>query len=315
MNKRNSTFTPASAGIDGARLRASAIATAGGFQQALDNGTLPRQVSLSVSEALVLGLLKQGTRKYLAIFGHGSTDLGEILRIYTDAGVTQTYNFRNEVEMAHAATALSWQYGEVPALVTSIGPGALQAMAGSLAAASNGVGVWHVYGDETTLGEGYNMQQIPKAEQALYPRMTALMGESFFLHTPHALREALRRGGQRVFADTKAGPFYLHLPINVQPVVEAFNLDSLPSRPSFEPLVPEISASLDKAVDLIAKTDRVVIKAGGGCRGFDEEIRLLARAAGAPVVLSPGSTGVESWRLIRRAQKGRRRSSYDSHFS
>ena len=32
-----------------------------------------------------------------------------------------------------AATALRWQYGETPAVVTSIGPGAMQALAGSLA--------------------------------------------------------------------------------------------------------------------------------------------------------------------------------------
>lgn len=292
MNKQDVKITAALSGAEGTRARAEAIAAADGFDAALADGTLPKLAELSLSEALVLGLLKQGTRKYLAIFGHGSTDLGEVLRIYTGAGVTQTYNFRNEVEMAHAATALSWHYGEVPALVTSIGPGALQAMAGSLAAASNGVGVWHVYGDETTLGEGYNMQQIPKAEQALYPRMTALMGESYMLWQPQALRDALRRGGQKVFAPAKAGPFYLHLPINVQPEVAEFNLASFPARPEFEPLAPEGQGAITRAAELIARTDRVVLKAGGGCRGFDAEIRALARAAGASVVLSPGSTGV-----------------------
>ena len=126
---------------------------------------LPRQLELSLCEALVLGLLKQGISKYLTIFGHGSTDLGEVLRTYTEAGVTQVYNFRNKVEMAHAGTALAWAWKEPCAVVTSIGPGALQAMAGSLAAACNGVGLYHLYGDETTWGEGYNMQQIPKPQQ------------------------------------------------------------------------------------------------------------------------------------------------------
>ena len=41
-------------------------------------------------------------------------------------------------------------------------------MAGSLAAASNGVGVYHIYGDETTRGEGYNMQQVPKPDQGIF---------------------------------------------------------------------------------------------------------------------------------------------------
>ncbi len=168
------------------RARARAIAKAGGLEQALAAG-LPKLVECSLSEALVLGLLKQGVRKYFAIFGHGSTDLGNVLRVYEEEGVTRTINCRNEVEMAHAATALRWQYGELSAVVTSIGPGAMQAFAGSLAAASNGVGVYHIYGDETTFGEGYNMQQVPKEEQGLFGRMTAVMGQSYVLHTPEGL--------------------------------------------------------------------------------------------------------------------------------
>ena len=146
------------------RARAAAIKKAGGLDRALRGGDLDSLLDVTLSEALVLAFLKQGVRKYLAIFGHGSTDLGEVLRVYEEEAVTRIFNCRNEVAMAHAATALSWQYGEVAAVVTSIGPGALQAMAGSLAAASNGVGVYHIYGDETTHGEGYNMQQIPKEQ-------------------------------------------------------------------------------------------------------------------------------------------------------
>ena len=66
----------------------------------------------------------------------------------------------------------------------------MQAFAGSLAAASNGVGVYHIYGDETTFGEGYNMQQVPKEEQGLFGRMTAVIGQSYVLHTPEGLRDA-----------------------------------------------------------------------------------------------------------------------------
>ena len=125
--------------------RARALAHAGGIRAALATGAVPKLVETTLSEALVLGLLKQGVRKYFAIFGHGSTDLGNVLRIYEEEGVTRTLNCRNEVEMAHAATALRWQYGDLCAVVTSIGPGAMQAFAGSLAAASNGVGVYHIY--------------------------------------------------------------------------------------------------------------------------------------------------------------------------
>jgi len=273
------------------RERARAVAKAGGIEQALAKG-LPKLIECSLSEALVLGLLKQGVRKYFAIFGHGSTDLGNVLRIYEEEGVTRTINCRNEVEMAHAATALRWQYGEVSAVVTSIGPGAMQAFAGSLAAASNGVGVYHIYGDETTFGEGYNMQQVPKEEQGLFGRMTAVMGQSYVLHTPEGVRDALRRGALCVNHPYRAGPFYLLLPLNAQPAKLTVNLAALPVKPELPKLAPADDKAIEQAAAMIAKASKVTIKAGGGTRGHDTAVRRLAEAAGAPVVLSPGSTGV-----------------------
>ena len=274
------------------RARARAVAEAGGVEQALAKGALPKLVDATLSEALVLGLLKQGVAKYFAVFGHGSTDLGEVLRVYEEEGVTRTVNCRNEVEMAHAATALRWQYGEVSAVVTSIGPGALQAFAGSLAAASNGVGVYHIYGDETTFGEGYNMQQVPKEEQSLFGRLTAVLGQSYVLHTPEALRDALRRGANCVHHPYRAGPFFLLLPLNTQPARVTLNLAALPARPDVPKLAPADDAALDRAAAMIAGAAKVAIKAGGGTRGHDAVVRCLAEAAGAAVVLSPGSTGV-----------------------
>src|SRR4030095_4413462 len=273
------------------RSRARAVAKAGSVEAALANG-LPKLTECTLSEALVLGLLKQGVRKYFAIFGHGSTDLGNVLRIYEEEGATRTINCRNEVEMAHAATALRWQYGELSAVVTSIGPGAMQAFAGSLASASNGVGVYHIYGDETTFGEGYNMQQVPKEEQGLFARMTAIVGQSYALHTPEALRDALRRGSLCVNHPYRAGPFYLLLPLNTQPARMTVNLAALPARPELPKLAPADDATIERAAAMIAKATKVAIKAGGGTRGQDAAIRKLAETAGAAVILSPGSTGV-----------------------
>jgi 3D-(3,5/4)-trihydroxycyclohexane-1,2-dione acylhydrolase (decyclizing) len=289
MHERERAETALSGQMRG---RARLIAAAGGLTQALETGGVPAILEVSLSEALLLGLLKQGVRKYFAIFGHGSTDLGEAMRVYEEEGLIRSINCRNEVEMAHAATALAWAYGETPAVVTSIGPGALQAMAGSLAAASNGVGVYHIYGDETTRGEGYNMQQIPKPEQGLFGRITALMGQSYVLHTPGALRDALRRGTACVHHPYKAGPFYLLLPLNTQPEMTEVNLATLPKRQKIAAMMPAGEDELEDAVSLITNCDRIAIKAGGGTRGAERAVRELAEAIGAAVVLSPGSTGV-----------------------
>ncbi len=274
------------------RDRARAVREAGGFGPALAEGRLPARARLTLSEGLVLGLLNQGVRTYFAIFGHGSTDLGNVLRIYTEEEVVTVINCRNEVAMAHAATAHAWQYGETPAVVTSIGPGALQAMAGSLAAASNGVGVYHIYGDETTWGEGYNMQQVPKEEQGIFGRMTALMGQSYTLHTPEALRDCLRRGTNCVHHPYRAGPFFVMLPINTQPKETEFNLATLPGRLAVPATAPADEEAYREAAALTARHGRIIIKAGGGTRRHAAAVRALAERLGAPVVLSPGSTGV-----------------------
>lgn len=274
------------------RARARAITKAGGLEKAIETGALPHSFEASLSEGIVLGLLKQGVSKYLVIFGHGSTDLGEVLRVYEDEGVTRTFNFRNEISMAHAGTALSWQYGEVPAVVTSIGPGGLQAMAGSLAAASNGVGVYHIYGDETTYGEGYNMQQIPKPEQGLYGRLTATIGESYVMHTPEALRDMLRRGTACVHHNTKAAPFYMLLPLNTQPQTFKLNLKTLPERLSVPSIAPAEESVYEQAAKTIRASKKIVIKAGGGARNGAKAVLQLTEKIGATVALSPGSTGV-----------------------
>lgn len=272
--------------------RADLVAQLGGIDTSEKVEHFPDRLTVSCSEAVLLGLLRQGVRKYLVIFGHGSTDLGEVLRIYESAGAVEVFNFRNEVEMAHTATALAWAFGETPAVITSIGPGGLQAMAGSLTAASNGVGVYHIYGDETTRGEGYNMQQIPKPQQGLYGQLTSVMGQSYVLHTPQAIRDCMRRGTQTVHHPYKAAPYYLLFPINTQPsVVTDLNLKALPDRLRASPtLVAE--EDVIAAKEILLSSDKLLIKVGGGGRAFGKQIQTLAERVGAVVTLSPGALGV-----------------------
>lgn len=276
----------------GIKERAHIIARMGGLDAAISSGALPETVEVSTSESLVLGLLRQGVRKFLGVLGHGNTDIGETIRVYHEAGALRFVQCRNEIAMAHAATALAWIYGETPAVLTSIGPGALQAMAGSLAAASNGIGVYHIYGDETTHGEGPNMQQIPSRRQSQFSRLLDAMGDGYTLHTPEALREALRRGTETVHRPYFAAPFYLALPINVQAKRRKLRLESLPRRLQARRVAPVDIDPYDDACRLIEQHRRIVIKAGGGTRRCALAVAELSEAADGVVVLSPSSVGV-----------------------
>jgi 3D-(3,5/4)-trihydroxycyclohexane-1,2-dione acylhydrolase (decyclizing) len=278
----------------GCEERATAIAAAAGLAPARASGALPARADISVAEAVVLGLLGLGVRTYICVLGHGTTAFADALRTYEKHGVVRTMAVRHEAEAAHAAAALRWVTGEKAAVVTSIGPGALQALAASLAAASDGIGVWHIYGDETTEDEGPNMQQIPRPEQGLFLRLCSTMGGAYSLHTPAALPTALRRGADVVDHPYRAGPFFLLLPINVQPAVMAgFNLDELPVG---APPVLGAAAGLDGAYEhtarLLLAAERVVVKVGGGARHAGAQIDHLLDLVDGVAVTSPLVSGV-----------------------
>jgi len=252
--------------------------------------SLPACLGLSLSEALVLGLLRQEVKTFFTVFGHGSTELGEVLRVYQEAGLVKVYGVRSEIEASHAATALRWVTGEKAAVVTSIGPGALQALAASLAPASDCIGVWYLFGDETTQDEGFNMQQVPKHEQELFLQLAATMNRAYSLHTPLALSTALQRGAATVDHPYRAGPFYLLMPMNIQAAwLPDFNLDELPeARPVS---LGAAEGDYAQAVQWIREAQRAVVKVGGGGRTASSELIALLEHSGGVLVHTPIASG------------------------
>jgi 3D-(3,5/4)-trihydroxycyclohexane-1,2-dione acylhydrolase (decyclizing) len=269
--------------IDLARQRAEHTA-------AIQKDRLPHRLDLTLSEALVLGLLKQGVKTYFAVFGHGSTEVGEVLRIYQEAGLVKVYGLRSEIEASHAAAALRWVTGEKAAVVTSIGPGALQALAASLVPASDGIGVWYIFGDETTEDEGFNMQQIPRHAEGLFLQLASIMSNAYSLHTPLALPTALQRGAATVDHPYHSGPFYLLLPMNTQAAwLPGFNLDELP-----ETLMLSLGAAdadYAQAARWIQAAERPMVKVGGGGRMAGKELVKFLERSSSVLVHTPIATG------------------------
>ncbi len=276
---------------DSRLLRAKSIAESDSLDCAVNEGRIARRLNITLSEAVVLGLLKQNVHYFYAVFGHGSIDLAEVLRFYQQAGLVKVLNVRNEIEASHAAAALRWVTGQKAAVITSIGPGALQALAASLVPASDGIGVWYIFGDETTEDEGFNMQQIPRNEQGLFLRLCAVMGQSYALHTPLAVSAALHRGQAVVDHPFRPGPFYLLLPMNIQPkVIEQFNLDELPAENKIS--LGVAGGDYKTAADWLIQSPRVVVRVGGGAVAAGEALIDLLKLSDGVAVLSPLISGV-----------------------
>ena len=270
--------------------RAALLARTGSLEAALGRGLLPQRVALTLSEALVLGLLRQEVRTFFCVLGHGSTEVGEVLRVYQAAGLVKVFGLRSEIEASHAASALRWVTGEKAAVVTSIGPGALQALAAALVPASDGLGVWYLFGDETTQDEGFNMQQVPKHEQGLFLQLAATLGRAYSLHTPLALPTALRRGQATVDHPTRPGPFFLLLPMNTQPAwIPDFNLEELPA--GSPPPTAAAEGEYAQAAEWIHSAGRVLVKVGGGGRNAGPELTELLERSGGVLVHTPIASG------------------------
>jgi 3D-(3,5/4)-trihydroxycyclohexane-1,2-dione acylhydrolase (decyclizing) len=290
------------------------LAQHGTIAAAVEAGAMEKLQDLTLSEALVLGLHNQGVRKYVGILGHGTTDIGEVLRVYEAAGLVRMWNVRHETAAAHAATALKMQTGETAAVITSIGPGAMHAYAGSLCAASNGVGVYHIYGDETTHDEGFNMQQVAKDEQGLFLRMCAVMGNAYALGEPWSVFAALRRGAIHV-ARPWSGPFFLLAPMNIQPVVmTGCNLLELPAAARTPRVVCDDAAVYAEATALARAARRVCIKVGRGARGCGREVVELAGLLDAGIVGGADCAGIVPYSEPRYMSVGGSKGSISGNF-
>jgi len=317
MLKSKTSFSEKRAKLENDRIkRAGTIANSGGLVAARASGSLSQYIDVSVSEALVLGLLLQGVNTFVSVLGHGSTDIGEVLRIYHQFGLVRVFGVRSEIEASHAATALRWVTGEKAAVVTSIGPGALQALAGSLVPANDGLGVWYLLGDETTEDEGPNMQQIPRNKQALFLKLFSQMGETYSLHTPLALPSALRRGLNTVDHPHRGGPFFMLLPMNVQAkMMQQFNMDELP-----QGVPPRFGAASDfgtyaQAADAILKAKKVLVRLGGGSRDAGSEVLEFLELTDAVAITAPVALGVIPDRHPRNMTIGGSKGSLSGNFA
>ena len=80
--------------------RAQQIASAGGIGVLGPPHRLPRYPRRSS-----WGFGCKASGPFFCVFGHGSTEIGEVLRIYQDAGLVRVCGVRSEIEASHAAAA------------------------------------------------------------------------------------------------------------------------------------------------------------------------------------------------------------------
>ena len=239
------------------------------------------------SEILVKALRNEGVTKIFGISGHGVAAFLEAVRRESGIDFIST---RHEENAAHMADGWARTTGQVGVCVSTVGPGAINQVAGISEAFADSIPVVAITANVQSfftypsVGFFEDMDSL-----ALYRPVTKW---NAVVHQRGRLVELV----QRAFREARVGrpgPVHLDIPLDVL-CEEGDDADLLPpeayrafARPKGEP------ASVEKAVKLLQRAERPLLVAGGGvvASGAADEFRSLARALGAPSTTTPMGAG------------------------
>ncbi len=238
----------------------------------------------------------------LGIFGHGNVaGLGEALEAAQDR--IRYIQARNEQGMVHTAVAFAKRSRRLRAFActTSIGPGATNLVTGAATATVNRLPVLLLPGDIFASRRVTPvLQQLERPESQDVSVNDCLRPVSRYwdrMNRPEQLISALPAAMRVLTSPTETGAVTLALPQDVQ--AEAFDFPTT----LFEPRVHRIPrarpdrAALQRAADLISRSQRPLIVAGGGVIYSDASDALAAFATrfGIPVVETQAGKGSLAW--------------------
>ena len=238
----------------------------------------------------------------LGIFGHGNiAGLGEALEAAQDR--IRYIQARNEQGMVHTAVAFAKRSRRLRAFActTSIGPGATNLVTGAATATVNRLPVLLLPGDIfASRRVAPVLQQLERPESQDVSVNDCLRPVSRYwdrINRPEQLISALPAAMRVLTSPTETGAVTLALPQDVQ--AEAYDFPTN----LFEPRVHRIprarpdDAALQRAADLMSRSRRPLIIAGGGVIYSDasEALAAFATRFGIPVVETQAGKGSLAW--------------------
>jgi len=222
------------------------------------------------------------------VFGIPGTHNLEFYRPLNALGI-RPVTTRHEQGAGYAADGWSLQTGKPGVVITTSGPGLLNALSAAGTAycesrpmiiLSPGPARGSEFADAGTLHE--TKDQLGAASAIVeWGRRVQSAAEAV-----EAVHDAFE-----LFATARPRPVYIEVPLDLLEEEAGISADALAAR-SFEPVPAPEPASIAAAAELLAAAADPVILAGGGSRGAGTELRALAERLGAPVVTTLNAKGV-----------------------
>lgn len=222
------------------------------------------------------------------VFGIPGTHNLEFYRPLNALGI-RPVTTRHEQGAGYAADGWSLQTGKPGVVITTSGPGLLNALSAAGTAycesrpmiiLSPGPARGSEFADVGTLHE--TKDQLGAASAIVeWGRRVQSAAEAV-----EAVHDAFE-----LFATTRPRPVYIEVPLDLLEEEAGDSADALAAR-GFEPVPAPEPASVAAAAELLGAAADPVILAGGGSRGAGTEIRALAERLGAPVVTTLNAKGI-----------------------
>ena len=237
----------------------------------------------AVAETLAL----LGVSKVFGIVSVHNLPIYDAISLHPDI---QVINVRHEQAAAHAADAYSRVTGELGVILTSTGPGALNAVAGIYEAAFVSSKLLMVTGqiESRFRGKGkgflHEYEKQPELLSNLCRTVSSVRYAEDISRDMAAVADDIQRG--------RPQPGAIEIPIDLQ--YQSADIDLFASR-TVSRLVPD-KALLNQALALLENAQRPLIWAGGGVNisGASGELTDLAERMGAPVVTTIEGRGAIS---------------------
>ncbi|UAJ78515.1 thiamine pyrophosphate-binding protein [Leifsonia sp. ZF2019] len=222
------------------------------------------------------------------VFGIPGTHNLEFYRPLTALGV-HPVTARHEQGAGYAADGWSLQTGKPGVVITTSGPGLLNALSAAGTAycesrpmilLSPGPARGREFADVGTLHETKDQLSAVSAIVEWGRRVQSVEEAVAAVHDAFAL---FRTGRPR--------PVYIEVPLDLLEEETGLDGDALTARESAPVALPD-AAAVAEAARLLAGANDPVILAGGGSRGAADELRALAERLNAPVVTTLNAKGV-----------------------
>ena len=228
-------------------------------------------------QAVAETLVSLGVTRVFGIVSVHNLPIYDALSLHPDIEVT---NVRHEQAAAHAADAYSRVTGHLGVILTSTGPGAVNAVAGIYEAAFVSSQLLMITGQIESRfrgkGKGF-LHEYEKQPDMLRSVCRAVASVRY--------TEDISKDLVGVVDDIRRGrpqPGAIEIPIDLQYRTAEVEICGSPETDR----LPPDATLLDQAAELLQKAERPIIWAGGGVNisGASEQLTMLAERLGAPVV-------------------------------